>query len=107
MGLALRKATAVDRRKAPRRPLGLIGKLIFDGVLLDCTIIDLSDGGARIELAADVILPASFYLRIPIDQPIAQACLVWRSHRTIGVQFVARWTRATDVPDPAIRAALG
>ncbi len=107
MGLGLRKATAVDRRKTPRRPLGLIGKLVVDGNLLDCTIIDLSDGGARIELTADIILPASFYLRIPIEQPIAQAFLVWRSRRTIGVQFVARWSRATDVPDPLVRAALG
>lgn len=106
MGLGQRKAAATDRRKWPRRPVGLGGKLVVGGSPIDCTIVDISEGGAKVELSADVILPASFYLRGHTGL-VTQACLVWRSRRTIGVQFVGPWTTPKDVADPAVKAALG
>jgi hypothetical protein len=54
---------------------------------IDCTVRDISDGGARLLLASVVGIPDSFELTIP-GEPVRQCRLVWRKSEQIGVAFV-------------------
>ena len=53
-----------EKRKAPRRRVLKEGKIVFaDGQrVLDCTIRDFSDAGARLLIANTVGLPDTFHL---------------------------------------------
>lgn len=53
-----------------------------------CTIVDLSDGGAR--LVSDTDLPVRFTLTLKTDAgERRKSCrLVWRLHQEFGVQFL-------------------
>jgi hypothetical protein len=53
-----------DQRAFPRREVEIQGRLIFaDGTAaIDCLIIDLSEGGARITTNLNIALPEKVYL---------------------------------------------
>ena len=80
-----------DRRRFARvRPSGLVSKT---GVIIvgpkkpgiDCTILDLSAGGACIDVADPSVLPKRLVL---LHGRTKKSCLVmWRTRRRIGVQF--------------------
>lgn len=79
-----------NRRFARVRPSGLVSraaKIIHDPKAppIDCTIIDLSAGGACLDLTDPGRLPARFVL---LHGTTRKSCLVkWRKFRRIGVQF--------------------
>jgi hypothetical protein len=80
-----------DRRRVSRvRPSGLVSKaatIITDAKKpgVACTVIDISAGGAALELADTVPLPKRFWL---MHGKTKKSCLtVWQKHRRIGVQF--------------------
>ena len=54
---------------------------------IDCTVRDISDGGARLLLASVIGIPDSFELTIP-GEPVRQCRLIWRKSEQIGVAFV-------------------
>jgi len=78
------------RRFARIRPSGLVSKtaaIIVDPKkpAIPCTVIDLSAGGACLELANAEQLPKRFAL---VHSKTKKSCLVmWRTRRRIGVQF--------------------
>ena len=68
----------------------IVATIVFDGgrTRLDCVIRNLSDGGAKLEVATVKGVPQSFDLMAPGHR--AQHCKVaWRSLKELGVQFIA------------------
>jgi hypothetical protein len=54
---------------------------------IDCTVRDMSDGGARLRVASAIGIPDLFDLAIPAE-PVRQCRLIWRKIEQIGVAFV-------------------
>jgi len=58
-------------------------------VTLPCTVIDVSEDGARIELASPAGLPNDFYLLLAEDGSRRRRCrIAWRSEVQIGVNYI-------------------
>ena len=77
------------RRFARVRPSGLVSRtariILPQAPPIDCTIIDMSAGGACLDLPEPDRLPARFAL---LHGGIKKNCLVmWKKFRRIGVQF--------------------
>jgi len=77
-----------DRRKSQRSRFNRAAQVYNDLIgMRRCTIVDLSDGGAR--LCADDDLPPAFVLNINTDNGERRcSCkVVWRLEHEYGVQF--------------------
>jgi len=78
------------RRYARVRPSGLVprnAKIIIDSKspAIDCSVIDLSVGGACLDVAPQVAVPKRFVL---LHGKTKKSCLVvWKSGRRLGVSF--------------------
>ncbi len=58
--------------------------------LLECTVWDESENGARLIIAGAGHAPDEFYLYLSLDFMSRRRCRVaWRSERQIGVEFVS------------------
>ena len=80
----------MEKRKARRRVLKE-GKIVYaDGLcVLDCTIRDMSERGARLMIANTAGLPDTFQLyekSTPLPR-IYPAFIAWRQAKTTGVHF--------------------
>lgn len=79
-----------EQRLQPRRNTMILATIMFDNgrTRLDCVIRNLSEGGAKLELATVRGVPQTFDLLVPGHRP--QPCRVaWRALKEMGVQFVA------------------
>jgi hypothetical protein len=63
------------------------GRIVYQGGSVECRVRNISDGGARLELAGQQLLPHSFELHIA-GMPARQCSLRWAKGNLIGVQFV-------------------
>jgi PilZ domain len=79
-----------DRRRHLRTEVRRSARLVYGphGYSVDCIVRDLSDGGARLELASEPMLPREILLVDPTGGT-TPARIVWRSGRDIGLQFVS------------------
>ena len=78
-----------ERRKAARRVVRTLGKIIFPKPLsvIDCVVHDISEGGACLELPGSASTPDAFELIIQPD-PMRRACsVVWRLEKRMGIEF--------------------
>jgi hypothetical protein len=79
-----------NRRFARVRPAGLVsksGKIIVDAKspTVDCYVVDLSSGGACLEVPNPASIPKRFVL---VHGATKKSCLVvWKAGRRLGVQF--------------------
>jgi hypothetical protein len=79
-----------DNRRFTRvRPSGLVSRtakiLLPQGAPIECTVIDLSAGGACLDVADPSRLPPRFTL---LHGATKKSCLIkWKKFRRIGVQF--------------------
>ena len=91
-----------DKRKTARRRVLKVGKIIFaDGMrLIDCTIRDMSDTGARLLVANAVGLPDTFHLFEKSSGMVYAASVAWRLPSAVGVKFAAP---PTNIHDPVTR----
>jgi hypothetical protein len=83
-----------DRRKAVRRTVRLPAKIATGegGVFRDCTLVDLSDLGARLAIDQADNLPDEFAIFLPpYARPFRKCRLIWRKNEHIGVEFDADW----------------
>jgi hypothetical protein len=78
-----------EKRKTARRRVLKAGKIVFaDGLrVIDCTIRDFSDKGARLLIANTIGLPESFHLFEKSSGMLYPASIVWRQTDAIGVRF--------------------
>ena len=80
-----------ERRKSPRRQLRYPARLDLgaDNPRWDCTLQDISEGGAKLKLRGPDNLPEEFNLLLAIGPKTSRRCkLVWRTEDTIGVRFL-------------------
>jgi hypothetical protein len=63
------------------------GRIVYQGGSVECRIRNISDGGARLELTGQQLLPHTFELHIT-GMPARTCSLRWARDNLIGVQFV-------------------
>ncbi|MFA5900425.1 MAG: PilZ domain-containing protein [Hyphomicrobium sp.] len=87
-----------ERRKVSRRRVLKEGKIVYaDGMrVVDCTIRDLSETGARLLVANTVSLPETFHLFEKAAGLVYPAAIVWRQATSVGVQFAGKPTSIHD-----------
>lgn len=79
---------AVDEhRTTPRRRLLKTGKISFGGGTIDCTVRNLSETGAALEVNSPVGIPDHFTLVIEPNHIHVPSRIVWRKDTRIGVHF--------------------
>ena len=79
-----------DNRRSQRARSLLKGQIIFNNrfSILDCTIRDISDTGARIAFAHPVEIPAEFDLSVPKKGSTIRAKVVWSNGNEHGIMFI-------------------
>jgi hypothetical protein len=78
----------IEKRTTPRHRVLKHGTLAFGGGgSVDCTVRNISSGGARLDVANPIGLPRSFTLVIQTDQFMRRCHPVWVSEQRIGVAF--------------------
>lgn len=83
----------VLERRPKRRKRVLLGGMIAssDGARrFDCTIRDLTEDGARIEVHSSCLLEGQFYFLNIRDRTAHLVRVAWRSHKEIGLIFIER-----------------
>jgi len=80
-----------DARKAPRRRMLKAGLIAFNNrhSTLQCTVRDLSDGGARLNVPGSINAPDTFELLIELDGLEANCAVVARSANEVRVKFLS------------------
>jgi PilZ domain len=80
--------TLIERRASVRHRVFKGGKLAFNsGGGVECTVRNISPGGARVDLKSPVALPESFMLLIAADHFVRRCRSVWTRNTQIGVAF--------------------
>ena len=81
---------AVEKRSATRRRTLKAARIIFNkgASTLDCTLRNLSDTGAAIEVASTVGIPEEFDLLVLADKSAYRCHVVWRSMGRLGLHFI-------------------
>ena len=79
----------MEKRKVPRRRVLKEGKIVYaDGLcILDCTIRDMSEHGARLMIPNTAGLPDTFQLYEKSTGLLYPASIAWRQAKTTGVHF--------------------
>jgi hypothetical protein len=92
----LRSTPGQNHRAALRQKVLKTGKIVLPGDLtvVDCTIRDVSDTGARLEVGDPAAIPARFRLVQLATNTMRDAIVMWRRDRLIGVAFITAPRRA-------------
>ena len=77
----------VETRRAPRHRVLKAGKVDFGGGAIDCTVRNLSNTGAAIEVSNQIGIPEKFTLVVPGDGLHLPCHIIWRKGYRIGVTF--------------------
>jgi ribosomal protein L19 len=81
----------IEKRATQRYRVFKGGTIAFENSGIACTVRNISEGGAAIDLDAPVTLPQSFTLSIARDNFVRNCRAVWRSDRRIGLAFVQQY----------------
>lgn len=77
-----------DNRSALRHKVLKAATISFGGGAISCTVRNLSDSGASLEVASPIGIPDSVVLEL---EGGGRRCrVVWRKEKRIGVRFVDR-----------------
>jgi hypothetical protein len=77
-----------EHRIATRRRFLKAGRISFGGgAAFDCTVRNLSETGAALEVISPVGIPERFTLVIEADQLHVPCRVIWRKEKRIGVHF--------------------
>lgn len=76
-----------NKRTVPRRRVLKAGTIAFDGAGINCTVRNLSEKGAALEVASVVGIPTEFTLFIQSEHFNRKCRVVWRKLNRIGVAF--------------------
>jgi hypothetical protein len=79
-----------DGRRSDRMRTFMAAKVSFSNgqSMLDCTIRNISDGGAKLQISGGITLPGEFDLIIPQRQVNRRVRLCWRNDEFCGVAFL-------------------
>lgn len=78
----------VEKRASQRYRVFKGGTITFENSGIACTVRNISDSGAAIDLDTPVILPQSFTLSIARDNFVQYCRPVWRNNKRVGLAFV-------------------
>jgi hypothetical protein len=81
----------IEQRRSTREPVNFPAWIDLGqrSQRRDCTVLDVSDGGARILLASAATLPREFWLVFSKDGTRRRRChLVWRTSEQIGLRYL-------------------
>lgn len=82
-----------DRREHAREPTNLRARVFYGQGMAhwaDCTIVDLSKGGARVQISSIYPLPSRFVLLQLLGGVVYDVRVRWRRGDTTGVSLEAR-----------------
>jgi hypothetical protein len=78
----------IEKRATPRHRVLKRGTLAFSGGGgQDCTVRNISESGARLDIANPLGIPDTFMLVIETDQFMRRCRAVWSSEQRLGVAF--------------------
>ena len=90
---------ANDKRRMPRQRLNITAWIDAgdDAQPLRCTVVDISETGARLAVSDSIAAPEQFDLILPRAGDRGRPCnVVWRLHGLIGIEFAPALTQAGD-----------
>ena len=76
-----------EKRTEPRHRVFKGGIISFEGTGIDCTVRNISDSGAALDVVGVERLPPAFKLAIEADNFLRPCRLVWNAGRRVGVAF--------------------
>lgn len=78
-----------ERRRFERKRVLRRGKIVFrkGHSAIDCVLLDVSDGGARLRAPGILAIPERFELRLD-NGPSHQVAVCFRTGDTTGVRFI-------------------
>lgn len=76
-----------ERRSDTRRRVFKGAVITFGGTGIDCTVRNMSNGGAAVDIANAAIVPPTFKLAIKTDDFIARCRVVWNNGQRVGIAF--------------------
>jgi hypothetical protein len=77
----------VERRVTGRHRVLKAGTIEFGGGVIDCTVRNVSNNGAALEVTSPIGIPAKFTLVLPGDGLHFRCRIIWRKNHRIGVAF--------------------
>ncbi len=78
----------IEKRASPRHRVLKQGTIAFrGGGGIDCMVRNISQSGARLEIASPIGLPDSFTLVIAADRFMRDCRAVWNAEKRLGVAF--------------------
>jgi hypothetical protein len=77
----------VESRRTPRHRVLKATTIEFGGGAIDCTVRNLSNTGAALEVSNQIGIPEKFALVVPGDGLHLPCHVVWRKGCRIGVTF--------------------
>ena len=76
-----------EHRAAPRHRILKAGTISFGGGAIDCTVRNLSETGAALEVVTPLFIPDRFTLIVQTEQLKRPCRIVWRKEKRMGVAF--------------------
>jgi hypothetical protein len=79
-----------ENRRVPRQRVLKGGRIVFNNgrSTIDCTVRNLSSGGAKLSVASVFGVPQTFYLVVGTEN--SRACqVVWHGTNELGVEFIS------------------
>lgn len=93
-------STMDEHRHSPRRRALLSAKAVYPGgaISIDCTIVDRSEGGARIRAARNALLPNRFFLLDLKHATAHDVTIAWTAPPYWGLKFGRSFALNRDLP---------
>lgn len=76
-----------EHRIAPRHRVLKAGTIAFGGGAIDCTVRNISDTGAALDVVTPLFIPDRFLLVVQTDHLKRPCHIVWRKEKRMGVAF--------------------
>lgn len=96
--MARRRGRQQERRGGDRKSVHTRAKCFIDhlNASVECVLLDVSHGGARLRIADSLVVPEEFDLLLSFEGERQRVRLRWRRKKEIGVEFIKpRGTGAT------------
>lgn len=76
-----------EHRTAQRHRVLKAGTIAFNGAGINCTVRNVSDKGAALDVTSPVGIPPAFTLVINGDHTAKPCHVIWRKEKRIGIAF--------------------